>query len=251
MDAQKPVSGYLLDLDGTLVSGRTVLPDARWLLEAAGERFMLVSNNSEHTPRQLSRLLGHLGLDIPAERMVLAGTTALEIIAEERPGCRLQLIGSDSLRRYARQLGLQIDHAETEVVLVARDRRFSYARLASAARALSHGAELYVACPDHSHPGSDGQPVPEAGALAAAVIAASGVRRYRTIGKPEPAVFEIACRRLGIAARTAIMIGDSPCTDGEGAARLGMRYLRAGTDDLRRLLPQFGAAASVGSGDMA
>lgn len=226
-------AGYLVDLDGTLISGGTVLPDARWLLDEIGTRFVLVSNDSEHTPAQLSRRLRGIGLAIPPARIVLAGTTALEIIARRFPGARLLLLGSASLGAHARRLGLRPGEPRPEFVLVARDRRFSYARLAAAAEAIALGAELFVACPDHSHPGARGEPVPEAGALAAAVIAVSGARAHHVVGKPEPALFEIACARLGIAPREAVMIGDNAATDGEGARRLGMGFVEVRSGDIR------------------
>jgi len=219
-------AGYLIDLDGTLISGRTTLPDAHWLLERVADRFMLVSNNSEHTPLQLSRHLRQVGLAIPPERIVLAGTAAIEQIARTAPGARVLLLGSLSLATFARHLGLfPVHEAEADIVLVTRDRHFNYAKLAMAAEALHLGARLVVACPDLSHPGPRRQPVPEAGALAAAVIAAGAVTRYDVVGKPEPLLFEIACRRLGIRPADGMMVGDNADTDGAGARRLGMQFL--------------------------
>ena len=71
----------------------------------------------------------------------------------------------------------EVHEAEADIVLVTRDRHFNYAKLAMAAEALHLGARLVVACPDLSHPGPRRQPVPEAGALAAAVVAAGAVTR--------------------------------------------------------------------------
>ncbi len=227
-------AGFLLDLDGTLVSGSTVLPDARWLLDLVGDRFMLVSNNSEHTPAQLSRQLKQVGLVIAPERIVLAGTAALEHVAHRSPGTRILLLGSVTLAAYARALGLHpVRDVEVDYVVVMRDRHFNYTKLAKAAEALQRGAKLVVACPDRSHPGPRREPVPEAGALAAAVIAAAGVEAYDTIGKPEPLLFELACVRLGISPRDALMIGDNPETDGAGARRLGMRFLLVRNGQIR------------------
>lgn len=219
------IAGYLIDLDGTLISGRAVLPDAAWLLEKAAGRFMLVSNNSEHTPQQLSRHLRHLGLRIAPDQIVLAGTAALEHISRTSPGARLLLLGSPALAAYARTLDLHlVQEAVADIVLVTRDRKFTYAKLALAAEALSLGAHLIVACPDLSHPGPRRQPVPEAGALAAALIAAAGTDQYEVVGKPEPLLFETACRRLCIDPRRGLMIGDNSDTDGAGARRLGMAF---------------------------
>lgn len=216
--------GYLIDLDGTLISGTKVLPDTDWLLGAIPDRYVILSNNAEHTPAQLSRLLGSMGLYVPAKRIILAGSCAIDEIAMAFPRGALMLLGSPALKSYARAKGLRLDAAKPDVVLIARDRNFSYAKLAAAAAALMDGARLFVAAPDLSHPGADGKPVPETGALAAAVIACAGVTDYAVVGKPEPILFEMACRRLGLDFPDAIMIGDNPLTDGLGASRLGMRF---------------------------
>lgn len=216
--------GYLIDMDGTLISGRTVLPGARPLLEAVAGRYVLVSNNAEHTPNQLSRLLHAIGLNIASERIVLAGTAAIDCIAETFPGASLMLVGSRALKIYASRKGLRLEGARPDIVLIARDRHFSYRKLATAAKALSEGAAFYVAAPDLSHPGLNGEPVPETGALAAAILACAGPRDYTVIGKPEKILFEMACTTLGIEFADAVMIGDNPKTDGLGAHRLGMRF---------------------------
>ena len=119
---------------------------------------------------------------------------------------------------------MQIEEARPDVVLIARDRRFSYAKLAAAARAVGEGARLYVACPDKSHPGPNGHPVPEAGALAAAVLACTGPVPHVVMGKPEPQMFRVACDRLAIEPGDGIMIGDNPQTDGVGARAIGLAF---------------------------
>jgi HAD superfamily hydrolase (TIGR01450 family) len=216
--------GYLIDLDGTLISGKTVLPDARALLGAVAGRYVLVSNNAEHTPNQLSRMLRSIGLTIASDRIVLAGTAAVDSIAAVSPGASLMLLGSPALKHYARRKGLRLDAPKPDIVLITRDRHFSYLKLAAAAKALSDGAVFYVAAPDLNHPGVNGEPVPETGALAAAILACAGPRDYTVIGKPERILFEMACATLGADFGNVIMIGDNPQTDGLGAQRLGMRF---------------------------
>jgi HAD superfamily hydrolase (TIGR01450 family) len=185
---------------------------------------MLVSNNAEHTPRQLSRMLQSIGLNIADDRIILAGTSAIDCIAETSPGASLMLLGSRALQIYAKRKGLRLDTVKPDIVLVARDRAFSYLKLVAAAKVLTDGAAFYVAAPDLSHPGLHGEPVPETGALAAAILACAGPRDCTVIGKPEKLLFEKACQRLCVDVGDAIMIGDNPQTDGLGAQRLGMRF---------------------------
>ena len=228
--------GFLIDLDGTLASGSHLLPGARDLIAATDERFAIVSNDSEHTPDQLARRFRDWKLPIPPERIVLAGVAALEAAAETRPGSRLFLLGSPALRRMARNMGFELVDKRADTVIVARDRQFTYAKLALAARAVRDGAEVLLACPDLSHPGADGYAVPEAGALAAALFAVTGPVPHRVVGKPQPALFEHACRRIGVAAEHCVVIGDNPRTDGAGAAGLGVPFWQVRPGQLPELL---------------
>lgn len=224
--------GYLLDLDGTLIGGQALLPRARGLLDAAAGRFAILSNDAEHTPDQLGRMLRRLGVRLPVERIVLAGTAALDEVAASHPGGRVMVLASAALRGYARRRGLQPVEERPDVVVLGRDRRFTYAKLAAAANAVCAGAELVVANPDGRHPGPNGEAVPETGALLAAVLACAGPVPFRVIGKPEPSLFLRSLALLGIAARDAVMVGDNPETDGLGARRLGMRFHQVGDSPL-------------------
>ncbi len=219
-------SGYLVDLDGTLISGRQAQPWAATLLDAVRDRFVIVSNDAEHTPEQLSSFLRSRSLKIWPEQIVVAGTTALDVVSREQPGARVLLLGGAALQTYARRLGLLLAETTADTVILSRDRRFSYAKLAAAANAIRSGATLIATNPDRTHPGPDGSLVPETGALLAALLACVGPIAYRIIGKPEPALFEAGLARLGTAAQETVVIGDNDETDGLGARQLGMRFAK-------------------------
>jgi ribonucleotide monophosphatase NagD (HAD superfamily) len=71
-------------------------------------------------------------------------------------------------------------------------------------------------------PIENGDFLPGCGALVAAVAAAAGVTPV-VIGKPEPPLFRIALRRLGLEAAQAAMVGDSRESDVAGGRRVGLR----------------------------
>src|SRR5262245_19363208 len=215
------------------------MPHAVRLLERLNGRFVIVSNDGEHVPAQVGRMLSDLGLPVPAERIVLAGTETLDLIAAERPGAEILLLGSDALGAYAHDIGLRLAGNEPDVVVVGRDRRFSYARLAAAVNAVRAGAELIATNADQTHPGPNGSVVPETGALLAAILHCVGAGPYPVNGKPEPALVTKALRILDVPAASAAVIGDNPTTDGIGARRLGMRFIEVRNGRL--------AAASVHS----
>jgi ribonucleotide monophosphatase NagD (HAD superfamily) len=122
------------------------------------------------------------------------------------------------------RLGLHLTADNAEIVLVGRDRSFSYKAIQLAAGALHRGASLIVANPDGRHPAPDGSPVPETGALAAAILAAAGHPPCRVIGKPQSELFRDGLALLECDAGNAIMIGDNPETDGAGARAAGIKF---------------------------
>lgn len=224
-EPHQSASAYLIDLDGTLIRGGAPLPFAASLIESLKGRFVVLSNDAEHMPEQLSRTLRAMNLHIPPERIVLAGATAVDLVAREMPGARVMLLASTVLRTYARRLGIELVETGGDAVLLGRDRQFSFTRLAAAANAVREGAELIIANPDRTHPGKDGSVVPETGALLSAILACAGDVPYRVIGKPEPPMFWKALALLGASADDTLMIGDNIETDARGALRVGMRFV--------------------------
>src|SRR5262249_59191035 len=102
---------------------------ARQLVAHAGDRLVIVSNNSIDTPATLAAKLGRLNLPVASEQIVLAGATAVEHLAATADRARVAIYGAPAIVRYARSLGLVVDHDRPNFVLLTRDRRFSYPRL--------------------------------------------------------------------------------------------------------------------------
>ncbi|THV19860.1 HAD-IIA family hydrolase [Peteryoungia ipomoeae] len=218
----------LCDLDGCLIAGEVVLPGARELLAGYGDRLIAVSNNSTDTPTTLALRLANLGLTIPADRMVLAGATAMDILAKDFPGARVAAFASPALRAHAEASGLVLADEDVDFVFLARDICFSYERLTRIVNLVRTGAALLVANVDATHPGAHGGIVPETGALLAAVATCLPKLEYRSIGKPDEALFQIALKIAGAKAGEAIFIGDNLDTDGKGARRMNIPFAHIG-----------------------
>jgi len=235
---------FVLDLDGTLVRDQTPLPGAEELIRLVDGRYVIVSNNSTHSASDLASELASRGLQIPADRLVLAGSMAVRLVARDYNGARILLIGSPGIRREAEGIGLHLVPEGSDVVLLGRDVAFTYDKLALAANEIRRGAILVATNPDTSHPGANGAVVPETGALMRAIISCTRPGALRVIGKPEPDLFQEALRRLGAPPDCSIVIGDNPETDAAGALGLGMPYLLIGPDpgcdakDLSELVEQ-------------
>ncbi|MHA6770134.1 HAD-IIA family hydrolase [Sphingobium ummariense] len=221
--------GLLLDWDGCVAIDNRVMPGAISLIARHAERVAIISNNSTHLPEDFAAILAQHGLAVPQDRIFMAGAEAIRHVAEQGYQ-RVMLLSASRMRRFACGAGVPLVRDDPDVVVLMRDARFTYAKLQRAINALRDGAALVVANADRTHPGAGDRLVPETGALLAALLAC--VREAEAgmvvIGKPGPLLFERACARLAIRPEEAVMIGDNPDTDGEGALAFGIRPILIG-----------------------
>lgn len=218
----------IVDLDGTLIRGKEACDGAGALLDILGSRYVIASNNSTQSKAEVSAALACHGLAVPVTRIVLAGMLALDLVARDHPGARVMLLASDSMHRQAENLRLRCVDDRPDIVLLARDPGFSYVKLSRAADAVNRGARLVATNPDRYHPGAAGRRVPETGSLLQALLACATTDRVDVVGKPEPALFEEAMRRLDVRPEDCVVIGDNAETDGKGAHALGLDFLHVG-----------------------
>jgi HAD superfamily hydrolase (TIGR01450 family) len=218
-------TAVLCDLDGCLISGDRVLPGATEFVAAHRDRLHIVSNNSTDTAETLHIRLRAMGLTIAADRILLAGERAVHWIARTYPGRSVEIFGSAAIRDRAGRLGLERADGPPDVVLLTRDTGFTYDSLQRLVTAIGQGARLVVSNIDATHPGPDGLPVPETGALLAAVRSCLPDIDFEVIGKPAPELLRAALERAGARADQAVLVGDNPATDGEGARRLGLDFV--------------------------
>jgi HAD superfamily hydrolase (TIGR01450 family) len=220
--------GFVFDLDGCVWEGSTLLPGAGETLTAlhrAGRGVAFLTNNSRATGADMRAKLHRLGLG-----WVEHALTPLEILGQvvaERYGpSRVLVIGAPELAAVVTAAGHEVvdvaDFRTATVVAVGNDFDLSYERLAAAARAASAGAPLVTPNVDPRLPIENGDFLPGCGAIVAAVSAAAGVAPV-VVGKPQPPLFRIALRRLGLAPGEAAMVGDSVESDIAGGRGAGMR----------------------------
>ena len=68
---RKPIEAWLTDMDGVLVHEGQPIPGAPEFIERlreSGKPFLVLTNNSIYTPRDLHARLRRMGLDVPEER---------------------------------------------------------------------------------------------------------------------------------------------------------------------------------------
>jgi len=213
----------LCDLDGVVWLSHEPIPgsvDAIARLRAAGHRVLFVTNNSGARLEAQEAALAAIG--IPATGDVLTSALAAAMLLE--PGERALVCGGEGVVQALEQRGVApVFDGDADAVVVGFHRTFDFAGLTRAARAVRRGARLIGTNDDATYPTPDG-PIPGGGSILAAVETACGLKAV-VAGKPYEPMAALVRAQVGAeAARTAVMVGDRPSTDGLFARTLGCRY---------------------------
>jgi HAD superfamily hydrolase (TIGR01450 family) len=215
------------DLDGTIWRGRTLLPYASEVireLRRLGAQIAFFTNNGSMSGRMVADRLTETGITVDTAEVVTSGRAVRRLLADRGlAGETVYVVGGLGLREELAPLGLEFLDDESgeraDVVVVTRDEDFSYARLRTAARAITRGALFVATNRDLRFPVEDGF-WPGGGAIVSAVQAASGGVEPVIAGKPELAFLQEAESALP-GETPAIFVGDRPSSDIESAKRLG------------------------------
>jgi 4-nitrophenyl phosphatase len=219
------VRSLIIDMDGVLYRGNTPIPGAGEFLRFLDQvkiRFVLLTNNSTLTAAQYATKLAVMGIGVEEDQILTsAQATALYLAAVAPPGTRIYAIGEDGVHTELQECGFELqDGPDVAYVVVGFDRHLTYRKIATASLAIRAGAKFIGTNPDKTFPSELGQ-LPGNGAALAAIEAASGTAPL-IIGKPQPAIFELALQKLEAEREGAAMVGDRLDTDILGGHALGL-----------------------------
>ncbi len=205
---------YICDMDGVLVYGSQVIPGANEFIErlqAAGSRFLVLTNNSLYTQRDLQVRLMRMGLHVPPEAIYTSAMATAQFLAAQHPGGSAYVIGEAGLTTALHDAGFILTDQYPEYVVLGETLSYSFERITQAMRFVAAGARFIATNPDVTGPGEGGI-VPATGAVAALISAATGVTPYY-IGKPNPLIMRTALRTIGAHSEESVMVGDRMDTD--------------------------------------
>lgn len=217
----------LFDLDGVVYLGTSAVPEAATSITATvdgGTAVGYVTNNASRRAHEVADLLRSLGVPARDEEVVTSGAAAAKMLAGElAKDAPVLVVGASSLRDEMREAGLRpVDGVADQPVAVVQGygSTVGWAELAEGCLAIRAGARWVATNTDATMPSGRG-PVPGNGSMVAALSTALGGQRPDVvIGKPEPALFQVAAGDLDRA--RVLVVGDRLDTDIEGAVRAGM-----------------------------
>lgn len=217
------IKGLILDMDGVLWRDQEPIGDLPAIFRAIQERgwqVILATNNATRTAVQFGEKLAGFGVHLDPNKIVNSSQATAEYLRQRFPqGGPVYVVGEQGLITELAAKGFYPDDEQPLAVVVGLDRAISYEKLMKAARHVRAGVPFVATNPDKTYPTPDGQ-VPGAGTMVAAVAAASDSDPV-IIGKPEPEMYRIALRRMGLGPEQVLVVGDRLETDIVGAQQLG------------------------------
>jgi NagD protein len=211
---REPISSWLMDMDGVLVHESSPIPGADRFLSRLRELerpYLVLTNNSIYTRRDLAARLRASGLDVPEESIWTSALATARLLEDQRPGGSAFVVGESGLTTALYQAGYTLTEHDPDYVILGETRTYSFERITQAIRLVRDGARFIATNPDPTGPSPDGL-LPATGSVAALITRATGVAPY-FVGKPNPLMMRSALNALEAHSETTAMIGDRMDTD--------------------------------------
>ncbi|MEU2164323.1 HAD-IIA family hydrolase [Streptomyces chengbuensis] len=224
MAERKPIESWLTDMDGVLIHEGVPIPGADSFIKKLRESdkpFLVLTNNSIYTPRDLHARLARMGLDVPMENIWTSALATAKFLDDQRPGGTAYAIGEAGLTTALHEIGYVLTDQDPDYVVLGETRTYSFEALTKAIRLILGGARFISTNPDETGPSAEG-PLPATGSVAALITKATGKDPY-FVGKPNPLMMRAGLNAIGAHSESSAMIGDRMDTDVLAGLEAGMK----------------------------
>jgi NagD protein len=220
---KREIKSWLMDMDGVLVREERPIPGASEFiarLRDLGIPFLVLTNNSIYTRRDLAARLALSGLPVPEKAIWTSALATANFLDDQRPGGTAFVIGEAGLTTSLHAAGYTLTERNPDYVVLGETRTYSFERIAQAIRLIVAGARFIATNPDPTGPTPEG-PLPATGSVAALISRATGVEPY-FVGKPNPLMMRSALNAIDAHSETSAMVGDRMDTDVVSGLEAGM-----------------------------
>lgn len=210
----RDIECWLTDMDGVLVHENDAIPGANELINRwvdTSRRFLVLTNNSIFTPRDLAARLQRSGLNVPEENIWTSALATAAFLENQPGGKTAYVIGEAGLTTALHEAGFILTDQDPDYVVLGETRTYSFETITKAIRMISDGARFISTNPDTTGPSKEGI-LPACGAVAAMITAATDRQPY-IVGKPNPMMFRSAMNKIEAHSETTAMVGDRMDTD--------------------------------------
>ena len=224
--SERAIRSWLMDMDGVLVHEERAIPGADRFLAALrehGRPFLVLTNNSIYTQRDLAARLRLSGLDVPEEAIWTSALATARFLADQRPDGSAFVVGEAGITTALHEVGYTLTDRDPDYVVIGETRTYSFERITRAIRLILGGARFIATNPDPTGPAPEG-PLPATGSVAALVSRATGVDPYY-VGKPNPLMMRSALNAIEAHSESTAMIGDRMDTDVVAGLEAGLETI--------------------------
>jgi NagD protein len=226
MTERQPAECWLTDMDGVLVHEGVPVPGAQEFiraLEKSGKRYLVLTNNSIYTPRDLHARLQASGIDVPPDAIWTSALATAQFLDSQRPDGTAYVIGEAGLTTALHDIGYVLTDTDPDYVVLGETRTYSFTAITRAIRLVNRGSRFIATNPDPTGPSNEGA-LPATGAVAALITRATGVEPY-FVGKPNPLMMRSALNTVGGHSESTAMIGDRMDTDVVAGMEAGLETI--------------------------
>ena len=229
---------FVFDIDGTVALATTPIPEAVDFilqLRRVGKRVMFYTNSPNRSHAQMVEYLNAMGFETDEDEMISAADVTIAYLKEHHPNATVYSVGVPDMDRMLAEAGIcLVDASEptADVVVSGFDKTLTFDKAAAAVRLIQRGATYICTHPDRSVPIEDCL-LPDAGAIAAMITAATGVSPV-FMGKPSPVAMPLIETKTGVRADQTCIIGDRLYTDiafGNRSGATSILVLTGGTNE--------------------
>ena len=223
---RREIKSWLMDMDGVLVSEEHAIPGASDFIDglvSKGTPFLVLTNNSIYTRRDLAARLRASGLAVPEESIWTSALATAGFLQDQRPDGSAFVIGETGLTTAMHQAGYTLTDRDPDYVVLGETRTYSFERITQAIRLVADGARFIATNPDPTGPSAHG-PLPATGSVAALISHATGVDPY-FVGKPNPLMMRSALNAIDAHSESTAMVGDRMDTDMVSGLEAGLETI--------------------------
>jgi len=207
------VSGFMIDLDGTIYKGGQPIDGAKEfisMLKGKNIPFVFLTNNSSSSRSYYVEKLNGMGFNIAAENVLTSTTATLRYIKRTYPNDTVYPMGTEQFVNEVKDSGIVIS-SDPDIVLLAFDKTITYNKINEAYHHILNGAKLIATHPDDLCPTESGYDV-DIGPFIRFFESMTGTKA-EVIGKPNSKMIEMAASEMNADPTKLIMIGDRLYTD--------------------------------------
>ena len=210
----KTKKSFLIDMDGVLVHGSVIVPGADAFINRLIEdkrKFLILTNNSRYTTRDLAHRLQLTGLNIQEENIYTSALATATFLEKQHPNGTAFVIGELGLSEALHKIGYVQTTIDPEFVVLGETFAYNIEQITKAIRLVKAGARFAATNPDPIGNSTEGIE-PACGAMAALIERATEISPF-FVGKPNPLMMRSALNYLDVHSEDTIMIGDRMDTD--------------------------------------